>query len=510
MRRVPPISAARHRGVAKRPLLLALAFVFGLPALGFALWPKLTGSAPDDGPLLQSVERGDFVHEITNRGNVESANNVEIRCEVKAKGGGGTTIIEIVPEGTMAKKGDVLVRLDSSALETDRTSQLIVCNNSEAALIQAQKVWETAKIAKQEYIEGLYEQSVQTTNNEIFMAQEELSKAKEYVKYSERLAGKGYITQQQLQADQYAVKKADNAFDIAKTKLKVLSEFTKDKMTVQLDSDIKTAEAKLRAQEASHKLDLAQLALIESQIEKCVIRAPQDGQVVYANVTNHHGAKEVIIDAGELARERQALIHMPDSTRMQVVAKINEAKVALVKRGMTAAIRLDAFPDLELHGTVERVAEFPVPTSFMGSSVKEYETIVQIEETPAGLRPGLTAEVRICAERLPNVIQSPVQAVFEHDQKYYCVLSQDGRLLAREVTVGSTNDKTVVICDGLSEGEQIVLNAAAYRDKVDLPSLPTEMQQVAARAVQKRRTPGAKVVEAAPAIGGAPKPEAKL
>jgi HlyD family secretion protein len=499
-----PNTHERRRGFSTRGLLVALAVALALPALGFALWPKLSWSTADAGPMMHHVARGDFVHEITDRGNVESANNVEIRCDVKSKNAAGTTILEIVPEGTTVKSGDVLVKLDSSALENDRTSQLIVCNNSVAASIQAQKVYETAVIAKREYLEGQYKQTEQTTQNEIFVAQEDLSRAEEYVLYSKRLAAKGYVTQQQLKADQFAVDKARNALDIARTKLDVLRKFTQEKMTVQLDADIKTAEAKLKAQEASHKLDLAQLALIESQIENCIIKAPQDGQAVYANVIGWRGTKELIIAAGELARERQVLIRLPDPKRMQVVAKINEAKVALVSRGMSATIRLDAFPDLELRGTVERVDEFPVPVSFSGSSVKEYETVVRIDEPAPGLRPGLTAEVRIRVEHLPDVIQAPVPAVFEHGEKYYCITHENGRFSAREVTIGSTNDKTVTIRNGLSEGERIVLNTAAYRDKVKLPALPTESQQAAARARNRQNTPAAKIVQASPPIGGQP------
>ena len=67
--------------------------------------------------------------------------------------------------------------------------------------------------------------------------------------------------------------------------------------------------------------------------------------------------------------------------------------------------------------------------------------------------------------------------------------------------LGSTNDKTVIVDGGLSEGESIVLNGAAYRDKVDLPDLPTQAEQVAARAAHHLPQPAAEVVEAAPAVG---------
>jgi len=455
--------------------------------------------------MLHRASKSEFVHEIVDRGNIESANNVEIKCEVKAKGGGGTTILEIVPEGTYVRPGDVLVRLDSSLLENERTAQLINCNNSKAALIQAQRVLETAQISLQEYIggqskarkqatettdaaptattdgaddgkskAGTYEQAKQAIDNEIYLAKEDLSKAEQYLEYSKRLAAKGFISSVQLRNDAFAVDKYKNALEIAETKLHVLQNFTKEKTIVQLEADIKTAEAKLDAARATHELDKAQLALIESQIEKCVIKSPEEGQVVYANITGWRGTKEFSIAPGEQVRERQVIIRLPDPKKMQVVAKINEAKITQIEVGMPATIRLDAFPELELHGAVDRVSEFPVPTSWMGSSVKEYETMVRIHESPPGLKPGLTAEVRICVERTPDVLQVPVQAIFEHGNKYYCIAAEGKRLNAREVKIGSTNDKTVIIADGISEGDLVVLNAMAYRDKVALPDLPAE------------------------------------
>jgi hypothetical protein len=123
---------------------------------------------------------------------------------------------------------------------------------------------------------------------------------------------------------------------------------------------------------------------------------------------------------------------------------------------------------------VEKVGEYPAPTSWFNSSVKEYETIVNILDPPSDLRPGLTAEVRIRVEFIPNVLQVPVQAVFQHGERCYCVFRDGHDYRAQKVKIGSTNDKFVVISEGLKEGDEVVMGAAAYRDKVDLPELPPE------------------------------------
>jgi len=466
-----------RQGFALRSLLVAFALTGTLLTGLWWFWPRLSFSAQEGGPLIHVAKQSDFVYEITERGEVESASNVEIRCEVKAKGTGGTTILEIVPEGTYVQKGEVLIRLDSSALENEQTKQQIVCNSSEAEVIKARNTYETALISKQEYVEGQYVQEVQNIQSQIFVAEEDLRRAEEYLNYSKRLAAKGYVTALQLEADQFAVEKAKNALEMANTRLRVLEQFTRARMLKQHESDIKTSEAHYRAEEDSHRLDMEALELIEEQIEKCTIVAPEPGQVVYANQSNPRGGQEVIIAEGEQVREGQVIIRLPDPKRMQVKAKINEARISQVAEAMPAFIRLDAFPDRELIGVVTKVNEYPEPTSWYASNIKEYGTIIRIEGSPPGLRPGLTAEVKILIGRQADVLQLPVQSVFEHGERYYCIVPAPSGLEVRELTVGSTNDKTVVIREGIQEGDRVVLNAAAYRDKVSLPKLASQTER---------------------------------
>ncbi len=467
-------AASRRAGFSLRGLLLALSMVLIIPAIAFSVLPSWPWSTEETGPMMYVVERGEFIHDITERGDVESASNVEIRCEVQAQGSGGTTILEILPEGTYVQPGDQLVLLDSSALEDEKTKQMITCANSEAVMIQAQNDLESAEIALREYTEGQLIQQLQTIESELFVKEEDLRRAIDYAEYSERLAAKGFVTKLQLEADKFAVKKAETEKEAKETEKRVLEEFTKEKMTKQLEADIKTCQAKFEAADHSHQLDKEKLELINTQITKCVIKAPEAGQVVYANQTNSRGGNEVIIEEGTAVRERQVIIRLPDPKRMQVKAKINEAKIALVSDGMPATIRMDAYQNMELRGKVQKVNEYPAPASWFSSNVKEYETIIQIEEPPSGLRPGLTAQVKIRVNVLPDVVQVPVQTIFEHGGKHYAVLRDGGGWAAQPVEIGATNDKFVVIREGLRQGQQIVLNAIAYRDKVALPELPPD------------------------------------
>jgi HlyD family secretion protein len=469
---VSRVGKVRYGGVSL-PLIGGLSVATLLLGVGAWYWkPWQSKQTFSTTVLTQPVKRDLFIYEVTEQGEIESSSNVEVACEVQSKNSGGTTIIEIVPEGTNVKPGDFLVRLDASALREELSQQQIVCNASEAAVIQAENTLRTAQINRQEYLEGTFRQEEQIILSEMSVAEENLRRAEDYARHSEKLAAKGYVTPLQLEADKFAVEKAKMDLETAKTKLNVLRNYTREKMLSQLEADIKTAEANLKSQQNTHALDLDKLKHVQEQIAKCEITAPAEGQVVYANKSDRRGSSDVIIEAGSSVRERQVIIRLPDPKRMQVKAKINESRVDRVRPGQPATIRLDAFPDIELTGTVTRVDDYPLAGSWFTSSIKEYGTIIQIDEPPPGSRPGMTAEVKIRVEEVPDALQIPVQAVVERGGRHFALVKEGDELKSREIQIGSTNDKFVVVREGLQADQQVVVNPRRHLDRVDLPAAP--------------------------------------
>lgn len=423
--------------------------------------------------LTHVVERGEFRHVVVEQGEIESSRNVEIRCEVKTRNSQGITILEVVDEGTRVQPGDILMRLDSSALDQELVQQRIIRNTSEALMIQAKNDFEAATIAYKEYAEGMFHQEEQKLQSNVFIAEENVRRAKEYAKYSKRLAARGYVTVQQLEGDQFAVEKAGTELAAAKTELRVLQEYTKEKTTKQLDSDIKTADARWRSEQSSHQLELSKLQDIEQQVEKCIIRAPESGQVIHANQTNRRGNNEFVVEPGALVREQQVVLRLPDPEHMQVKAKINESRVTAVKSGMTANIRLDALGDRLFQGRVTRVSEYPEPGSWFSSQVKQYATLVDILDPPDTIRPGLTAEVTIDVEYRKDVLTVPVQSIYAHLDKFYCLVRRGPDWEPVQVELGASNDRLAVVQSGLEEGLTIAMQPRSVVDlrKITEPSI---------------------------------------
>lgn len=498
-RRQRGCSSAR-RGTGGLAGLTTVVLLIAATSGGLWWWAQSRGGTEQTGILLHTVARGDFELNITERGEIESFDVTEVRSLVKSNNTTGNAILRIVPEGTEVQEGDFLVELDSSALDAQRMTQKIAVNGAKAVEVEAKNTYDTAVIAKREYLEGTYIQERQTIESELFVAEENLNRAKEYYAYSQKLASKGYVNELQLEADRFAVEKAKKDLDTAKTKLKVLDEFTKPKMVSELESAILIAEAKWESGRNSHELESDKLKDIEDQIAKCTITAPQAGVVKYAHGTDRRGEQEFIVEEGAVVRERQAIIRLPNADSMRVNLTVNESLVQYMRPGLKAVISPVGIGDRVLHGTVTKVNQYAEPSGWRQANVKEYKAFVSIDDAVTDLRSGMTASVTVRCVAVPDALQVPVQAVYAHGNQMYCfAYLGGGSWKAEPITPGPTNDKFFVVESGLEVGDRVALNPRAYVDKVDLPKLSPEKTQ---RAVPQRPTDSFDGDDAAPGAVG--------
>ena len=107
--------------------------------------------------LTHEVQSEDLLVTVTEEGNVESASNVEVKCQVA----GGSSILWIIEDGKQVKKGEKIVELDSSALEDQINTQRIAYEKARATKIQSEKTFAVAALSVTEYLEGTYKQLLQ-------------------------------------------------------------------------------------------------------------------------------------------------------------------------------------------------------------------------------------------------------------------------------------------------------------------------------------------------------------
>lgn len=514
---VRPHSVVQRRRVWPRALVFVLVAATVLVVSGWATVRYALSRSPRVNRDMQTkpVGRGELAVILVAEGNVESAVNIDLKCEVA----GGSAILWIVEDGEQVTQGDKLVELDSSALEEQVNTQKIAYEKARASMIQAEKDFAAATIAVQEYLEGTFVTELLTVESNITIATENLRSAQNTLEHSERMFRKGYISALDLASQKFSVQRAQLELDSANTAKDVLVKYTKVKMVQELESKRDSAEAAVNSEKASFALEESRLRRLESQLEKCVITAPADGMAVYANETDHHGRSEQPqIELGAAVRERQNILRLPDLSQMQVKINVHESRVDALGRalrhasstGQTLPARV-TIQGRTFQGQLESIANQPSPPDFRTGNIRQYPAVVRVDGSGENLRPGMSARCEIVLETLPDVLMVPVAAIVEQQDGYACWVTTESGFERRPLLVGITGmDPTNAILDvgasadmveakdGVREGELIVLNPRAVVPEARV--VPQEVQP--ARAASAFAAPSAQSPDGAAAGAG--------
>lgn len=200
----------------------------------------------------------------------------------------------------------------------------------------------------------------------------------------------------------------------------------------------------ISAQEAALKQAEANAAAVKAQMEKTVLRSP------IAGVVTRQDAKK-----GEIAPANAILVSLISEAKFEIEANVPEADIAKVSLGDPAKITLDAYgADVEFEAAVAKID--PAETVIEG--VATYKTTLQFARGDSRIRPGLTANIDILADKRENVIIIPQRAVQSADgEKFVRIDAGRPEPEERKVTVGlAGSDGNVEIIDGIKEGEKVI------------------------------------------------------
>ena len=377
---------------------------------------------------------------------------------------GSTRIIKIVPEGTQVKKGDIVCELDAFSFKEELQAQQIRWAQAKAWVEQAQTLLEVNEISYREYKEGILPQDAQLINQYLLTCRTEEDRAEKNYQWSKETAAKGYRAAAQVKADELNLQQAKIALTEAEGMAFRLENYTKPRLLKSLEAKIEAIKADKLAQDSSFQLETVRLKKLETMVDKCVLRAPRDGVVVYANQPNAWGRVDNPIDEGVTVREGQPIFNLPDPGMMRVRVKVNESKVALIHSGMKAKVVVDAFPDLALNATVAEVTPIPAPANGPFSDVQIYYANVDIDTTDVKtLRPGLSAEVTFLLSDSRKVTRVPLQAIRWVNRKPYVAVATEGKAGSngvgwqwRDLTIGQSDPNYAEVVQGLEPGEKVL------------------------------------------------------
>ena len=486
----------------------------------------LSGGQELEGFVPFTVQHKTLEIKVTERGSLESQAKTTLRCQVEEMSRGdrnGTRIIFCVPNGTSVKEGDLLVELDSATIRDRLDEQTVIVQKAVSAKTQAQSAYdnvllmnetlkaaaelkyELSKLAIESYLDkvnGEFQLKIEDVARKIDEANDALVESRgklDLIKVQragmEELFKLGYRGKSERDQTRLSYRDAESRLSSSINKIKTLQsnrrkltlyDFKQQELTLRGDVDTskrgvaqavndgiaETAKAMAMKEEANgtETKERERMEHFEEQLEYCKIFAPHDGMVVYARERRRPEISE-----GIGVYERQRLMELPNLTRMQVATQVHEAALDQVRPGLPVTVRVDAFPNRQYSGVVDKVAVIPEDGGYFSSgSAKTYRTNIKITEDVEDLKPGMTAVVDIHVDSLENVLSVPVQAVVQINRNTWCYVKTRGGIERKDVVPGRSNDQLVHIREGLAAGDTVILNPMDILEERERVGDPTE------------------------------------
>lgn len=487
----PATVSNKRRGLGRRVIWIAALILL---LIGGAVAANVVAEKfkvdPNKDLLTFVVKKKTLRDTVVERGTLESQETVLGKCEVP---GHEHKIVFIVPEGSVVKKGDEVVKFSSDSIDKLIAEKKIEVNEAERKLETAQqeiKVKENesaslvsdaefaltqAEIALEKYREGDYQQQVAELERSINEGEAELERSVDQLQNFRALVKKGIRSPEQLRNIELQVKSHRHRVVRDRRQLEVLTKYTYKEEITQREHNVKDGRLKLErakttaiAQKSQAETEVTRaeqnLALQKEELkekedakDKCTILAPQPGTVAYANEYWYSDDRK--IREGAEVHEGQSIFNLPDMSRMQVKVSVHESVVNKIKKDQKASILIDAFPDHKFKGQVKIVSQLSDSSRYRAT--QNYEVIVPILEIPEGvaLKPGMTAEVEVKVGVYKDVLAIPVTTVTENYGQSYVFRKSGDDYLKHRIEIGRVTNSFIEVTDGLTVGDELAMDA---------------------------------------------------
>jgi multidrug efflux pump subunit AcrA (membrane-fusion protein) len=420
-----------------------------------AIWAFLGSENIDHNEIYVDTKKGNFDVVVTTTGELQAKNSIQIRGPRGAQTIQiwNLTIQNLVPEGTIVEKGDLVAELDRSDILTRMQNAQLEVQRAESQLEQAQL----------------------DSSLTLSQARDEL----ENLRF-------------QLEERQIAVEQSVYESPAVQRQTQIELERT-ERLLQQEQQNYRTrvmqAEASIREIEATLTQERNNLERIMEVMDGFTIHAPENGMVVYAR--NWQGRKTTT--GSTIGAFDPVVAELPDFSAMESLTYVNEVDIQKIRTGQNVQIGLDAIRGKELTGVVTSVAN--IGEQRPNTHSKVFEVKIEINESDTTLRPAMTTSNNILIETIEDALFVPLESVHVYDFNHFVFKKAGNQIVMQQIIMGATNDNDVVILEGLNENEQVLISMPPdtaglqrillpddvldeYRDELDLQEELLQEQDV--------------------------------
>jgi HlyD family secretion protein len=403
------------RSLIKERRAVGVAAILLAASLGLFAYVRSTHREPNL-PAYQ-VQRSEFLDVLQFRGELKALKSVSISAPPDV---GMLQILKMASDGSQVKKGDVLVEFDPSKTRQDLDQDRSVLKSADAQIEQSRA-------------EG------KLTDEEDMTA---VMKARFDVETTKLDASKSEILSKIEGAEsQLKVTDAEQSLRQAEDKLKA------DRAKTQATIDAyrhASGKAKFDEERAAHALDSMSL------------KAPADGSVSLIPVW--HDGSEGPFKAGDQVWSGAPIAELPDASSIRIAAHVDETERGRLMIAQPATLQLDAIADRQFTAKIERIGTIATTDFSAGwPFARNFGLDLAIDQSDPRLRPGMTVQITVIIDRIPNSISIPTQASFVKSGRTVAYVWNGSRFEERTIQIERRSRDRALISAGLSPGDRIAL-----------------------------------------------------
>jgi HlyD family secretion protein len=425
----------------------------------------------------EQIARGELVITVPASGNV--AVNQKVNLSFKLPG--NVTSVSVAVSDHVAA-GQELARLDTADLERAVRQAEIALEQARVNLVTLQKP------ASEEDIH-LAELAIQSAAQPLEVARISKEAAEAQASFNMRLAQEMHDKTQE--AYEGAIERLDQAgmslayaAGITAANMEAesnvwITQLKADQQFQQIQSQWASAyQAYRQAQITFERLqegpDADRIRQTELQIEQAQLSLAQAKENL-AN-TNLVAPFEGIVSAvniqeGAVAPTGLPAVTLLDTSKLYIEVSVDEIDIGKVAAGQPVSVTLDAYPEVTLRGTVERIAA----TSANVGGVIAYQVRVKLNDTGDLLvLEGMTVSVLIQTDIISDRLLIPNWAIRtdQTSNETYVYRIADGVPVRTPITTGERSDTHTVVVSGLAEGDTVAL-VTETRSLLDMQGPPS-------------------------------------
>ena len=326
-------------------------------------------------------------------------------------------VLTLIKPGSFVRKGDLIATIDPQATED-----------------HIDDVMDTVKQADADVVKRKAEQAIEweTLQQTLRQAKSDMEKARLDAKPA------GILT------------------DIERELLELNVQQTQARYTELLKSvaEQKTSfEAEIRVLEITAARQHRHLNRHVGDLKGFTIKASMDGLAVMQPIWR--GGDMGQVEQGDQLGPGQLFMKVVDPKSMQVEASVNQVEATDLRIGQHVTVRFDAFPGLELPGSIYSIGALATGSWLQNYYIRNIPVNITIAGYDPRVIPDLSASGEVTVEKAENVLTIPVSAVENRNGRAFVRVSDGGRFVERQVTLGIHNESQVAVLSGLQSGDQV-------------------------------------------------------